>query len=43
MNSNMVKPEKLDHRHLVYYFTVPLMNAMFTQHIRQGSLLIVWL
>ena len=24
MNSNMVKPEKLDHLHLVYHFTVPL-------------------
>ena len=24
MNSNMVKPEKFGHLHLVYYFTVPL-------------------
>ena len=24
MNSNIVKPEKFDHLHLVYYFTVPL-------------------
>ena len=24
LNSNMVKPEKLDHLHLVYHFTVPL-------------------
>ena len=24
MNSNMVKPEKFDHLHLVYNFTVPL-------------------
>ena len=24
MNSNMVKPEKFDHLHLVYHFTVPL-------------------
>ena len=23
MNSNMVKPEKCDHLHLVYHFTVP--------------------
>ena len=26
MNSNMVKPEKFDHLHLVYHFTVPLTN-----------------
>ena len=24
MNSNMVKPEKFDHLHLVYHFTEPL-------------------
>ena len=24
MNSNMVKPEKFDHLHLVYHFTIPL-------------------
>ena len=24
MNSNMVKPEKVDHLHLVYHITVPL-------------------
>ena len=24
MNSNMVKPEKSGHLHLVYHFTVPL-------------------
>ena len=24
MNSNMLKPEKFDHLHLVYHFTVPL-------------------
>ena len=24
MNSNMVKPEKFDHLHLAYHFTVPL-------------------
>ena len=24
MNSSMVKPEKFDHLHLVYHFTVPL-------------------
>ena len=28
MNSNMVKPEKLDHLHLVYHFTVPLNNDL---------------
>ena len=26
MNSNMVKPEKFGHLHLVYHFTVPLMQ-----------------
>ena len=24
MNSNMVKPKKFDHLHLVYHFTIPL-------------------
>ena len=24
MNSNMVNPERFDHLHLVYHFTVPL-------------------
>ena len=28
MNSNMVKPEKFDHLHLVYHFTVPLRLAI---------------
>ena len=28
MNSNMVKPEKFDHLHLVYHFTVPLTPVM---------------
>ena len=23
MNSNMVKPEKIDHLHLVYHFAIP--------------------
>ena len=27
MNSNMVKPEKFGHLHLVYHFTVPLRNT----------------
>ena len=27
MNSNMVKPEKIGHLHLVYYFTVPLKDG----------------
>ena len=26
MNSYMIKTEKLDHIHLVFHFTVPLMN-----------------
>ena len=28
MNSNMVKPEKFDHLHLVCHFTVPLRLAI---------------
>ena len=33
MNSDMVKPEKLDHRHLVYHFTVPLrQKELFWYH-----------
>ena len=28
MNSNMVKPEKFGHLHLVYHFTVPLNDIM---------------
>ena len=27
MNSNMVKPEKFDHPHLVYQLTVPLSDT----------------
>ena len=26
MNSNMIKPEKFGHLHLVYHFTIPLTN-----------------
>ena len=33
MNSNMVKPEKSDHLHLVYYFTVPL-SILRTFHLQ---------
>ena len=29
MNSNMVKPEKFGHLHLVYHFTVPLSKHRF--------------
>ena len=33
MNSDMVKPGKLDHRHLVYHFTVPLrQKELFWYH-----------
>ena len=31
MNSNMVKPEKFDHLHLVYHFTVP--STIFTKEL----------
>ena len=29
MNSDMVKPERFGHLHLVYHFTVPLRHAHF--------------
>ena len=32
MNSNMAKPEKFGHLHLVYHFTVPL-KAKFNKAI----------
>ena len=32
MNSNMVKPEKFGHLHLVYHFTVPLTNPPTPSH-----------
>ena len=31
MNLNMVKPEKFDHLHLVYHFTVPLSSSDLLQ------------
>ena len=30
MNSNMVKPEKFDHLHLVYHFTISLRKVSFS-------------
>ena len=33
MNSNMVKPEKIGHLHLVYHFTVPLSTFFFLKSI----------
>ena len=40
MNSDMVKSEKFGHLHLVYHFTVPLMEnfilcAVSGKHVRQ--------
>ena len=32
MNSSMVKPEKFDHFHLVYHFTVPCYNLVTMFH-----------
>ena len=32
MNSNMVTPEKFDHLHLVYHFTVPLSPLEIIKH-----------
>ena len=37
MNSNMVKPEKFGHLHLVYHFTIPLTKGQFTQNLKNGS------
>ena len=37
MNSDMVKSEKQDHVHLVYYFTIPLFSEKrFIIDVRQG-------
>ena len=33
MNSNIVKPEKFDHLHLVYNFTVPLIHICKTLNL----------
>ena len=41
MNSDMVKPEKFDHLHLVYHFTIPLQNLLVllsNEDIACGSL-----
>ena len=38
MNSNMVKPEKFDHLHLVYNFTIPL-SMLLTLFFYFGFLL----
>ena len=37
MNSNIVKPEKFDHLHLVYHFTVPLnrTDVSFHKHVNK--------
>ena len=29
MNSNIVKPEKFAHLHLIYHFTVPIISLVF--------------
>ena len=37
MNSNMVKPEKFDYLHLVYHYTIPLiqkLNCFFVDFLR---------
>ena len=33
MNSDMVRPEKFGHLHLVYHFTVPLRQASYSDRI----------
>ena len=30
VNSNMIKPEKFDHFHLVYHFTIPLSHSRYS-------------
>ena len=35
INSNMVKPEKFDHLHLVYHFTVPLTKCEIFSQIQK--------
>ena len=37
MNSNMVKPEKFVHLHLVYHFTVPLRGS-FIEYLNEIKL-----
>ena len=32
MNSDMIKPKKFDHLHLVYHFTVPLKDNSHYYH-----------
>ena len=40
MNSNIVKPEKFEHLHLVYHFTVPLnSNHKFPQKSNESSII----
>ena len=36
MNSDMVKPEKFGHLHLVYHFTVPLILLNHNQDLKVG-------
>ena len=39
MNSNMVKPEKFDHLHLVYHITVPLnIKDVIFQQLQENNL-----
>ena len=37
MNSDMVKPEKFDHLHLVYHFTVPLKDNSLKRELKETS------
>ena len=34
MNSDTAKPEKFDHLHLVYHFTVPLKKSVSQFHLK---------
>ena len=38
MNSNMVKPEKFGHLHLVYHFTVPLSHWLSISYYDQATI-----
>ena len=37
VNSDMIKPEKFDHLHLVYHFTVPLKDNSLKRELKEAS------
>ena len=41
MNSNMVKPEKFDHLHLVYHFAIPLNTIQLIVTLARADVYII--